>query len=121
MIELVLPEATPSLNVWQRMHWAVRKREQHKWAMIVYGALLIAGWSRISARAFGKRRLTIERFGVRALDPDNACGGAKPVIDELRHLGLLLDDTPEMVELVVRSGKKKRGEDPHTRITLEDL
>lgn len=65
-------------------------------------------------------RCTIERITPRqdALDIDNAYGSVKPVLDALRALRLLADDTAARLDLVVRQPKgapKQRL----TRVTLE--
>ena len=65
-------------------------------------------------------RVTVERITPRAdaLDPDNMYGACKVILDALRGLRLLQDDTARTVELVPLQPKGA----PHerkTRITLE--
>lgn len=53
-------------------------------------------------KATGPRRLTLTRlFGPRSrqLDTDNLVGGGKICVDSFVHEGLLVNDTPQMVEL----------------------
>ncbi len=73
-------------------------------------------------KANGKRRLTIERYGKRRVDVDNIIGGAKSCItDNLRKLGLLLDDDDESVEFVARNCKLDKGQKPFTKIILTEI
>jgi len=117
VIRIVLPDASPSLNTFLRAHWAVRKRIKKHW-----GALVLASLPRgPGVEATGKRRLTVERHGKRAIDVDNLAGGLKPIIDTLRAFRLLVDDNPLMMELLVSNVKLAKGEQPHTVLVLDDL
>lgn len=69
-------------------------------------------------------RVTIERYGrtAHALDHDNLVGGFKPVLDALRHLQLLDNDTHGAIDLVARQAKSPYGHPAMwTQITLERL
>jgi hypothetical protein len=68
----------------------------------------------------GQVRCTIDRITPRAdaLDPDNAAGAVKPLLDALRGLSLLADDTAAALDLVVRQPKGAPRE-RLTRVTLE--
>jgi hypothetical protein len=116
VIRIVLPEASPSLNTFMRLHWAKRSEVKEHWAWLMRAAI-----PRGTPEATGPRRLTVERHGKRAIDADNLAGGLKPVIDNLRGFRLLVDDNPMMMELAVRNVKLERGEQPHTVLILEDL
>jgi len=115
MIRIVLPEASPSLNTFMRAHWTKQRRIKAMWSKLVLAHLPRGG------QATGKRRLTVERHGKRAIDLDNLAGGLKPIIDCLRAFKLLVDDNPMMMELVVRNEKLARGQAPHTVLVLEDI
>ena len=117
MITLELPTAPPSLNQWQRMHWAKRSRTDGRILAEVSSALCqrVAPKSvlRVSARymretgalislaaefrAKGHRRVKITRRGSRTLDHDNLVGGCKPLVDALVKVGLIENDTPAPV------------------------
>lgn len=117
MIRIVLPDASPSLNTFMRAHWAVRKRIKKHWGDLVMVALPRGP----GIEATGKRRLTVERHGKRAIDVDNLAGGLKPIIDTLRAFRLLVDDNPMMMELAVSNVTLAKGEKPHTVLVLEDV
>lgn len=68
----------------------------------------------------GRVRLSIESLRSRLCDVDNLAGGAKFCIDGLRYSGLIRDDSPEHIELVVTQRKVKRGEEG-TIVTITPL
>ena len=92
---LEIPEATPSLNEWERMHWAKRRREKLRWQMFIGAEARKVKLP----KATGKRNVLIIRIGARTLDKDNLYGGFKPVLDALKDSGYLVDDRPEFCEL----------------------
>lgn len=110
--------ASPSLNQYTyAMSPFTQARDKQDWAMLIRAA---QGFLECP-RATGKRKLTIERHGVRALDQDNLIGGAKCVIiDNLRAYGLLLDDTAAALELDAKNIRLQPGEPPHTVLIIED-
>lgn len=79
-----------SLNSWQRMHWAQRRRLQAEVDKIVY-------FSAHSERAaFSKIRVSLTQHGRRAMDPDNLIGGTGKVVhDAIVNAGLIPDDGPD--------------------------
>ena len=65
-----------------------------------------------------KMRLNLFVGRKRLLDPDNLYGGAKPVIDAIKKVALLYDDSVAYINLEIHQyscGKAK----PSTLITLE--
>lgn len=56
----------------------------------------------------GRITVRITRLGVRLLDADNLCGGVKFLLDACRYQGLICDDAPEAICLIVRQRKVKR-------------
>lgn len=118
-------DAVPhSLNRFMgRSRWAWRG-EKARWVR-----LLREAWR--EAHYYGRRdeawpilpprpvRVTVERITPRenALDADNAHGACKPILDALRHLQLLADDTAAAITLTVLQPKQPKTR--RTRITLE--
>ena len=104
-----------SLNKIMRMHWAVRKKRQEEvWAMVEYAAPAPV------MKFEGKARLTIIRqWGKRgrAFDPDNLVASCKLLIDCLKEpkgrstygLGIIKDDSPADIELLVKQEKSPDG------------
>lgn len=97
MIDVTIPLRTPTLNEWQRMHWAKRKRvgQSIAWAIL----------SEHPQRRDPIKRcyIRVERTSTQAPDIDGLVGGMKPLLDALqpaskRHpygLGLIADDGPK--------------------------
>jgi len=92
VIELLIPEATPSLNVMWTGHWSRRYKTRKHWQLLVRVArlqakvLVVPRWERA--------RITIERTGAQILDHDNLVAGTKFVTDSLVREGFIVDDSP---------------------------
>ncbi len=113
--ELDIPETAPSPNVYVRAHWRVYHRIKSRWHWLVMEALQPRGKPE---SALPKARLTITRYGVRMLDPDNLVASQKPVIDALMSAGLILSDGWTDCELHVGQVKDKRK---RTFVMIEPL
>ena len=113
MIELLIDEATPSLNQMLRRHWSVDAKLKKRWRQLV----MVAACGKMPKAAMTRARITITRLSPRMLDSDNATGGTKHLIDGLRWCGVIADDTPEHVELIVKQEKGKAA----TRVQIEEL
>ena len=57
------------------------------------------------ARGTSRRRVCITVARCRLLEPDNAVGGVKFIVDALRYGGIIADDTGEHIQLEVRQVK----------------
>lgn len=116
MIEI--PIEIVSLNVLRRRykhpHAYRRLRNRYGWALKASRAEHRLG------RAAGRRRVHIVRLmGPRGkeFDPDNLHGGAKPLVDELVTVGVLLDDTAAAAEITY---DQERATTFGTRIEVYD-
>ena len=58
----------------------------------------------------GRVTCRITRLGVRLLDADNLCGGVKFLLDACRYEGLIPEDNPQAIVLIVRQRKVKMKE-----------
>lgn len=119
---LEVPVVPKSLNAYMgRSRWAWRG-EKARWVTRLSHAWLLAKvrgaqpWPTPPPRPV---RVTVERITPRAdaLDADNAHGACKPILDALRHLQLLADDTAAAITLTVLQPKQPKTR--RTRITLE--
>jgi hypothetical protein len=68
-----------------------------------------------------RARLRITRCARRLLDQDNLYGGAKPLIDCLKSSGLIEDDSPEHIELIVRQERVESIDEERTEIEIETI
>ena len=103
-VVLVIPDAAPGLNRMMRMHWAKRVKEVARWKRLVWAARCQVLASK-PAKPTGKVRVEIERRSPWLLDPDNADGSAKHIVDALKDQNLIADDTTEHIELSVTQAK----------------
>lgn len=126
MIEFTLAAPTPSLNQTLKMHPQVKKRQRTGWAWEIAGTLL----GRRPAQPLARARLTIWRHSVGTLDQDNAVGGAKGLVDVLKPmhptqnpcgLGIIADDSPEHLELVVHQVKETKRTGHRTVVRVEEI
>ena len=58
----------------------------------------------------GRITVRITRHGVRLLDADNLAGGVKYLVDALRYQGLIPNDDPTTIRLVVNQRKTKKAQ-----------
>lgn len=130
MITFTLSAPTPSLNAGSRAsgHWAARmkakQRLQKGWAWDIALRLMPA-----RPEPLQRARVTIYRHSVGTLDQDNAIGGCKALVDVLKPagkrnphgMGLIVDDTADCLELVVKQIKVTRRSDQRTVVTIEPL
>jgi hypothetical protein len=88
-VRLSIPLRTPTANQLSGYHWRKRHRMKRDWQWLVVAAM---GWAGVGKQR-GRYDVTIERHAARALDPDNAVGGCKVVLDGMVAAGLLVDDS----------------------------
>jgi Holliday junction resolvase RusA-like endonuclease len=114
VITLEIPRVPSSPNMLRSKHWRVRYRETKLWREeIGYAVLQI----KPSLAPIPKAKVAIERRSKGIMDTDNLYGCVKPVIDGLRHAGVLVDDSPDHIELTVT---QSRGT-PLTRIQIQPV
>lgn len=102
-----------------RMHWAGRKRLASKLELMLLAALS-AGQIQVE-RPKGKVRVTYVRsYRANAMDEDNLAASLKPVLDALVRIGVLVDDSPERLEIACL--QRKRGDQgQHFQLRIEPL
>ena len=122
-IEIVIPLRTPTLNDWQRMHWAKRRRigQAMAWAILAQRVQFPPG-----RRMFERCHVQIWRESTMEPDHDGLIGGLKPLLDALqpsskRHpygLGLIADDSPRCVLSLTASHVASKAS--RTRIVITE-
>lgn len=107
-VTLTVNKASPSLNELQGLHWARLRARNLEWLNLLWEAKLDAGVHGMPM--FERSKVRIVRQGAKLLDIDNLTGGMKPLIDSLRKLGIIVDDSPDRMALTVEQniGKPKR-------------
>ncbi|MDP3767457.1 MAG: hypothetical protein Q8S13_05540 [Dehalococcoidia bacterium] len=116
---LTVRAATPSGNKTLRQHWAARSRARALWQTLAGSAVAEAHWQSGAIRkAERHRRLSFLRVGNRTLDADNATAGIKMLLDALKTLGVVRDDSPAWCSIDVRQRRPVAGEKPHTIVEV---
>ena len=119
-MKLMLKSIPPSANQIMRWHWAQRKRLRSQLQWELTAALADLGMKLpplLYGKTAPKRRVTITVYRPRRLDPDNA--GPKILLDAMRDIGLIRNDSPKWLELVVEQKIEKC--ECRTEIYIEDL
>lgn len=93
---------TPSLNKIISKRWAEYNAKKKYLRQL-------SGYELLAHKKKRKASITVIRYGSRALDHDNCMGGLKPLIDSIKELGLIVDDSPKWLDLKVEQKKCKRG------------
>ena len=119
-MKLMLQSLPPSANLVMRMHWGQRKRLRSQLQWELTAALADLGM-KLPPLLYGprvpKRRVIITVYRPRRLDPDNA--GPKILLDAMRDIGLIRNDSPRWLELVVEQKIEKC--ECRTEIEIENI
>lgn len=111
-----LPKRTPSFNAFKGKHWSNYHNESKSWM-----GYCIAFIGR-GAHNDKFRNIMIKTYhrGSTRYDRDNHIGGCKPLIDSLKKLGWMKDDSPKWLNVIYRQGSV--GDDgvlePGTVVTI---
>jgi hypothetical protein len=107
----------PSLNVQRRMSQFVYRDLRNSWQRTIYALIQYDDRKWLEALALQgiKMYLDITVEHIRIYDKDNLYGACKPVIDCIKNLKLIRNDSPEHVELTVTQEKSHEN---CTRIRL---
>ncbi|NHN85784.1 hypothetical protein GOB93_14200 [Acetobacter musti] len=130
VIHFTLPEPTPLLNTQLRKHF--RQRSKAKIAL-ARQIIAILGPDR-PAEPMQKARVTVTRFSCGLPDYDNLYGGVKDALDVLTTpaaqangkvrnkygIGLIVDDSPKHINLIVEPVKCRRSEQ-RTEFLIEEI
>lgn len=114
----------PSANQMLRTHFAVAKRAQVKLKWMVADAIATDS-GRFETlppefiRASGPMGMTVVVFRKRRLDTDNAMAGLKGLVDVVKDLGLIHDDSPKWLDLGL--DQRIDAANPRTEIAIEPM
>ena len=100
-INFCVQRVVPSLNKWQRMGWRKRHKEGKLWKQeMIFLAQTLKSDQRFTL-PLRQPRIFITRVVPNKswlLDPDNIL--VKPILDAMVHRGIIIDDSPEHIDLV---------------------
>lgn len=99
-MKLTIQMATPSQNELMGKHRNFHAKKAHRteWEKAVYDAALASRQHKAlleQAAAGARLKLTFNVYRAKELDHLNALGGLKHVVDALRNVGYLKDDSPQ--------------------------
>lgn len=97
-----------SRNVLDKWHWNKRRKHSRAWESDIWKAFRLS-----TPKAKGKVKLKITSYRTRLLDHDNLVGGCKGILDAMKRLGIIIDDTPDLIEVEYEQMKVK-GTDSRT-------
>jgi hypothetical protein len=120
MIEFSILSPIRSLNELERgrssrIAWAVRRNLEYAYQWAIIAAI---GRPEIPCRCHCQLEILSRR--ARLLDPDNLRGGAKRLVDALRHLGWIWRDSPRWLDLSVEQMVDRKNQRTEIKITYED-
>jgi Holliday junction resolvase RusA-like endonuclease len=119
MTEIAIKKKIESLNKWQRWHWAKRSKAKRQWMEEIIVALGATRGIHFKRAVPKRMKVVITSYRKRLLDEDNLYGGAKPLLDALCDMFLIVDDSPEWIDLKVNQKQQSVGE--HTSIKIEEV
>ena len=121
-----VPRATPSANQLRRKYRNsfAYKRLQETWQTEIACKISlqpgVRAWIEQFAKEKPKMRVLIQLTKPRLYDLDNFVGGCKPIIDSLRRLGIIHNDSPHWLDLQVEQIQRSKMR-PVTRIEISPV
>jgi hypothetical protein len=114
-IILQIPRVPPSLNIQMHWHWSKRKKEKLLWQQEIITAF---GAGRIP-QATDRMKMEITMFNSRLYDADNLAGAYKVVVDAIKELGFIKEDSRKWVDLQYDQMKVPRNKSS-THIEIQE-
>lgn len=122
--EFIIPRVPPSGNELRRKYRNrfAYMRLRGAWALEIQAAVLLSARNRLVLAAETGQRAKVEIcvHHSRMYDLDNLHSGIKPVLDSLKNLGLISDDSPKHIELIVTQEQCPR-KDQYTRFRISTI
>ena len=121
-IEIEVPRVAKSPNKLLGRHWYAKAAEREAWRQHIYALLSHGDQKRIAAVNESGRILYLEivQYRKRELDAsDNLPASVKPLLDALKSIHLIRDDSGKWVKAEVRQEKCPKGRSQFTMIRFE--
>jgi hypothetical protein len=101
--KFILDVVPPSFNVYDRMHWGEKKRLREQFGRLVMFGLFEQGW-RMPADAKDVPRMSVRILicRPRRFDRENLWASVKPVLDGMRDIKALRNDSEVWLDLDVK-------------------
>jgi hypothetical protein len=120
MIRLTLLTLPISGSQYSRSHWAIKRDLRLKYAWELLAALSETPWELRPKDETPRQQARVTVFwgkGQRMFDDDNLAAGLKPLIDGMRDIGLIRNDSPRWFRLEARQDRDP--ERPRVEIEME--
>jgi len=117
-VKIVIRSLTPSLNPLLRMCRFKRLELKDDFAWEVFAELREQNPDYEVITKPRKMRLNIVSYRKSFLDKDNFIGGLKPLIDAIKELKLIYDDSPEFLDDKYEQKIEKKRKNQRTEITI---
>jgi hypothetical protein len=118
-MKLVILSPVVSLNKLLRMHYQERRRLRLKYMWEMRLVLQELGEIIPDYPEEERKKLRIVSFGTKLMDKENLYGGAKVLIDAIKGLRLIYDDSPDWIDCKVLQDTKDKKR--RTEIVIEEL
>jgi len=117
-LKIIIKTLTPSLNPLLRMNRFKRleKKESFAWEVFVELQEQNPDYDVIATPR--KMRMNIISYRKSFLDRDNFVGGLKPLIDAIKELRLIYDDSEEFLNLEAEQRIEKKKKNNRTEIII---
>ena len=116
-MKATIPRIPITNNRYLRMHWALRKQDSDSWWRWCHKQMGFGPFrSGPGKKLHQKACLEITVYRRRRQDPDNAVASVKPLVDAVKRLYWLVDDSDRWVTLIVQ---EKNARKDHERTEVE--
>ena len=101
MAKITIPVIAPSVNETIKLHWGARDRLKKLFIAHIEGAIHDMDMKINKLKRPKKRKVMIYSFRKKIMDRDNIWASHKQMIDALKELGLIWDDSEKYIDLRV--------------------
>jgi len=117
-VKIIIKTLTPSLNPLLRMNRFKRIKLKESFAWEVFAELREQNPDYEVIATPHKMRMNIISYRKSFLDKDNFYGGLKPLVDAIKELRLIYDDSEEFLNLEAEQRIEKKKKNNRTEIII---
>jgi hypothetical protein len=120
-LTLTLLKPIESQNKRDKMHWAQKAKDRQDWTSRMIALVYLSNTQEwlLNVKQKEKRFVKVVSYRKRLLDYGNLVGGAKGMIDALKHARLIYDDCPQWIKVEYVQCTTNKGQGPCTTITID--
>lgn len=105
----------------RQMHWAIKAKWAKAWKEEV-GWAFMQQRNKLCKLPLKFAHITINLYTTRLMDYDGAYTAIKPILDGLKvngGVGVIIDDSPKYIDLLVKQIKVAHREDEHVELIIK--